>query len=174
MGSPASSVPDPTLYLFDGYNLLHASSYADVRQLIDRLASFVAQQGARGIVVFDGHGDDLDRGPLQVRFVSDADTLIERLAAEHRNSEQVCLVSSDLAVRGTSGVEVRKLSSNTFSATSGRSTTRNRLRSGSRSVWTTRHGRSSRSCAVGKKLSERKNCKKPCNFCKRVLCSAST
>ena len=114
MGSPASSVPDPTLYLFDGYNLLHASSYADVRQLIDRLASFVAQQGARGIVVFDGHGDDLDRGPLQVRFVSDADTLIERLAAEHRNSEQVCLVSSDLAVRGTSGVEVRKLSSNTF------------------------------------------------------------
>ena len=114
MGSPTWSVPDPTLYLFDGYNLLHAGSYADVRELVDRLASFVAQQGARGIVVFDGHGEDLDRGPLQVRFAANADTLIERLAAEHRDREQVCLVSSDLAVRGTSGVEVRKLSSSTF------------------------------------------------------------
>jgi predicted RNA-binding protein with PIN domain len=107
-------VPDPTLYLFDGYNLLHAGNYGDVRQLIDRLASFVAQQGARGVVVFDGHGDDLDRGPLQVRFASDADSLLERLAAENRSREQVCLVSSDLAVRGTSGVEVRKLSSGAF------------------------------------------------------------
>jgi predicted RNA-binding protein with PIN domain len=115
MGSPTSrGVPDPTLYLFDGYNLLHAGDYADARQLVDRLASFVAQQGARGIVVFDGHGQDLDRGPLQVRYAPHADTLLERLAAEHRHSELVCLVSSDLAVRGTSGVEVRKLSSKTF------------------------------------------------------------
>jgi predicted RNA-binding protein with PIN domain len=107
-------VPDPTLYLFDGYNLLHAGDYHDVRQLVDRLASFVAQHGARGIVVFDGHGDDLDRGPLQVRYAPHADTLLERLAAEYRDHEQVCLVSSDLAVRGTSGVEVRKQSSKTF------------------------------------------------------------
>ena len=107
-------MPDPTLYLFDGYNLLHAGDYRDVRELIDRLASFVAQQGARGVVVFDGHGDDLDRGPLQVRYASHADTLLERLAAEHRGREQVCLVSSDLAVRGTSGQEVQKLSSRTF------------------------------------------------------------
>ena len=107
-------MPDPTLYLFDGYNLLHAGDYDDVRQLVDRLASFVAQHGARGIVVFDGHGDDLDRGPLQVRYAPHADTLLERLAAEHRDQEQVCLVSSDLAVRGTSGVEVRKQSSKTF------------------------------------------------------------
>ena len=99
-------MPDPTLYLFDGYNLLHAGDYDDVRQLVDRLASFVAQHGARGIVVFDGHGDDLDRGPLQVRYAPDADTLLERLAAENRDREQVCLVSSDLTVRGTSGVEV--------------------------------------------------------------------
>jgi predicted RNA-binding protein with PIN domain len=107
-------MPDPTLYLFDGYNLLHAGDYDDVRQLVDRLASFVAQHGARGIVVFDGHGEDLDRGPLQVRYAPHADTLLERLAAEHRDREQVCLVSSDLAVRGTSGVEVRKLTSKTF------------------------------------------------------------
>jgi predicted RNA-binding protein with PIN domain len=107
-------VPDTTLYLFDGFNLLHAGGYADVRELVDRLASFVAQEGARGVVVFDGAGDDLERGPLQVRWAPHADTLLERLAAEHRGQEQVCLVSSDLAVRGTSGQEVRKLSSRTF------------------------------------------------------------
>jgi uncharacterized protein len=107
-------LPDRTLYLFDGYNLLHAGDYDDVRELVDRLASFVAQQGARGVVVFDGHGQDLDRGPLEVRYAPDADTLLERLAAEHRATEHVVLVSSDIAVRGTSGVEVRKLSSKTF------------------------------------------------------------
>jgi predicted RNA-binding protein with PIN domain len=107
-------MPEPTLYLFDGYNLLHAGGYEDVRELVDRLASFVAQAGARGIVVFDGHGEDGVRGPLSVRYAPHADTLLERLAAEHRDREQVCLVSSDLAVRGTSGVEVRKLSSKTF------------------------------------------------------------
>jgi predicted RNA-binding protein with PIN domain len=107
-------VPETTLYLFDGYNLLHAGGYESVRELIDRLASFVAQEGARGIVVFDGAGEDLERGPLQVRYASDADTVLERLAADHRDREQVCLVSSDAAVRGTSGHEVRKLSSPTF------------------------------------------------------------
>jgi predicted RNA-binding protein with PIN domain len=85
-----------------------------VRELVDRLASFVAQEGARGVVVFDGVGEDLDRGPLQVRYAQHADTLLERLAAEHRHREQVCLVSSDAAVRGTSGHEVRKLSSRVF------------------------------------------------------------
>ena len=56
----------------------------------------------------------MERGPLSVRYAPHADTLLERLAAEHRAREEVCLVSSDLAVRGTSGVEVRKLSSQTF------------------------------------------------------------
>ncbi len=41
---------------------------------------------------------------------------LERLAAEHRTTERVCLVSSDFAVRGTSGQEVRKISSGTFVA----------------------------------------------------------
>ena len=36
--------------------------------------------------------------------------MLERLAAEHRDTEQVCLVSSDFAVRGTSGQEVQKRS----------------------------------------------------------------
>jgi predicted RNA-binding protein with PIN domain len=66
------------------------------------------------VLVFDGTGEDLDYGPLQVRFAEHADTLLERLAAENRGQERVCLVSSDSAVRGTSGQEVAKLSSATF------------------------------------------------------------
>lgn len=107
-------MPEATLYLFDGYNLLHAGEFEDVRALTDALASFVALRGARGVVVFDGVGEDATRGPLEVRYAAHADTLIERLAAEHRGAEQVCLVSSDVAVRGTSGQEVQKLSSATF------------------------------------------------------------
>jgi predicted RNA-binding protein with PIN domain len=105
---------EPTLYLFDGYNLLHAGSYEDARALTDALASFVALRGARGVLVFDGVGADAEVGPLAVRFAPHADALLERLAAEHRAHELVCLVSSDAAVRGTSGQEVQKLSSQTF------------------------------------------------------------
>ena len=105
---------DPTLYLFDGYNLLHAGGYEDPSQLRDELASFVALKGARGVLVFDGHGVDETRGRLEVRYAQPADTLLERLAAEHRATEEVCLVSSDAAVRGTSGLAVQKRSSKSF------------------------------------------------------------
>ena len=108
-------MPEPTLYLFDGYNVLHAGEFhGDVRELTNTLASFVAVRGARGIVVFDGVGRDEQFGPLQVRYAENADALLERLASEHRGRERVCLVSSDLAVRGTSGQEVAHLSSRTF------------------------------------------------------------
>jgi predicted RNA-binding protein with PIN domain len=107
-------VSEGTLYLFDGYNLLHAGGYEDPRELRDMLASFVALKGARGVLVFDGVGADETHGPLEVRFVKHADTLLERLAAEHRGRERVVLVSSDFAVRGTSGQEVQKISSRTF------------------------------------------------------------
>jgi predicted RNA-binding protein with PIN domain len=107
-------MPDPTLYLFDGYNLLHAGEFEDVQQLIDDLASFVAVRGARGVVVLDGVGDDRTLGPLEVRYAAHADALLERLASENRGQERVCLVSSDVAVRGTSGQEVAHLSSRTF------------------------------------------------------------
>ena len=105
---------EPTLYLFDGYNVLHAGSFATVRELVDRLASFVALKGARGVVVFDGAGADEIVGPLEVRYAAHADALLERLAAEHRGAETVCLVSSDAAVRGTSGHEVVKIGSARF------------------------------------------------------------
>ncbi len=107
-------MPDPTLYLFDGFNLLHAGGFSDIRELRDRLASFVATKGARGVLVFDGAGPDEQYGPLAVRYAQHADELLERLAAEHRDQERVCLVSSDAAVRGTSGQQVTKLSSRTF------------------------------------------------------------
>jgi predicted RNA-binding protein with PIN domain len=108
-------VADPTLYLFDGYNLLHAGGFEDARELRDTLASFVALRGARGVLVFDGVGVDETRGPLEVRYAEHADTLLERLAAEQRGTEEVCLVSSDLTVRGTSG-RIAKVSSQTFLA----------------------------------------------------------
>jgi predicted RNA-binding protein with PIN domain len=102
------------LYLFDGYNILHAGGFGDRRELVDALASFVAVRGARGVVVFDGVGDDAAYGALEVRFASPADTLLERLAAEHRRHEEVWVVSSDRAVRGTAGQETRRLSSKAF------------------------------------------------------------
>jgi predicted RNA-binding protein with PIN domain len=109
-------VAEPTLYLFDGHNLLHAGEFSDQRALTDALASFVALRGARGFLVWDGVGKEAEIGPLSVRYARHADALLERLAAEHRGTEDVCLVSSDFAVRGTSGQEVQKRSSRSFVA----------------------------------------------------------
>ena len=105
---------DATLYLFDGYNLLHAGPYDSRGELIDALASFVAMRGARGVVVFDGVGEDGDRGPLAVRYAKDADTLLERLAVEQRAREQVLLVTSDATVAAAAGGTVAKLTSQAF------------------------------------------------------------
>ena len=105
---------EPTLYLFDGFNLLHAGDFGSPEELRDLLASWVAAQGARGVLVFDGQGATERRGPLEVRWAKDADALLERLAAENRGKEQVAIVSSDAAVRGTTGIEVRKLASQAF------------------------------------------------------------
>lgn len=109
-------MPEPTLFLFDGSNLFHAGGFEERDLLVDRLASFVAAQGARGVVVFDGAGPERDVGALAVRFAPDADTLLERLAAEHRDAEAVLLVTSDRTIRLTSGQEVRKADSAAFLA----------------------------------------------------------
>ena len=105
---------EPTLYLFDGFNLLHAGGFGSPEELRDLLASWVAAQGARGVLVFDGHGSGERHGPLEVRWAKDADALLERLAAEYRKTDQVAIVSSDAAVRGTTGIEVRKIASQSF------------------------------------------------------------
>jgi predicted RNA-binding protein with PIN domain len=109
-------VAEPDLYLFDGHNLLYAAGSLDREELVNRLASFVSLRGARGVVVFDGVGLDASHGALEVRHAYPADRLLERLAAEHRDSTSVCLVSSDQAIRGTSGQAVRHLSSQSFLA----------------------------------------------------------
>jgi predicted RNA-binding protein with PIN domain len=119
------------LYLFDGYNILHAGSFRERQELVDRLADFVALRGARGVVVFDGVGEDAAFGPLEVRFAQPADSLIERLAAEHRTREEVWVISSDRAIRGTAGQETRRLSSAGFLQELDRST--GRARTGGRS-----------------------------------------
>ena len=102
------------LYLFDGHNILHAGAFADERELVDALAGFVALQGARGVVVFDGHGEPRSFGQLEVRYAAHADDVLERLAAENRNREQVRIVSSDSAVRRTAGQEVSHISAPNF------------------------------------------------------------
>jgi predicted RNA-binding protein with PIN domain len=102
------------LYLFDGYNLLHAGGFTDARELRDALASYVAVRGARGIVVFDGLGDVVSRGALEVRYAPNADALLERLAADNRRRENVVLVTSDATLKQASGVEVAKVSSAAF------------------------------------------------------------
>ena len=107
---------EPTLYLFDGSNLFHAGTFRDRDELTDVLASFVAVHGARGVVVFDGVGPEREVGPLSVRFAPHADAVLERLAAENRDREAVLLVTSDAAVRGTSGQEVRHRASRSFLA----------------------------------------------------------
>src|SRR5205085_5016627 len=101
-------------YLFDGHNLLYAGGFADQRELRDALASWVATQGARGVLVFDGVGQDETHGPLDVRFAEHADSLIERLASENRGLERVCVVSSDSTVRATAGRMVQSRTSETF------------------------------------------------------------
>ena len=70
---------EPTLYLFDGYNQLYAGEFEDARELVDSLASFVAMQGARGVVVFDGVGEERTHGPLEVRYADHADEVDQPL-----------------------------------------------------------------------------------------------
>ncbi len=108
---------DPTLYLFDGSNLFHAGGFADRETLIDLLASYVATQGAEGVVVFDGVGPDREIGRLAVRY---APGRRHRARADRARSdgarEAIQLVTSDQTIRMTSGQEVRKRGSEPFLA----------------------------------------------------------
>ena len=66
--------------------------------------------------MFDGHGEEEAHGPLGVRYAAHADDLLERLAAEHRESERVVIVSSDALIRGVASQGVRTVSSRRFLA----------------------------------------------------------
>jgi predicted RNA-binding protein with PIN domain len=74
----------------------------------------VARRGARGIVVFDGAGQNETRGPLEVRYAQHADSVLERLASENRDRERVCVVTTDATLRATAGRMVKTVTSQTF------------------------------------------------------------
>jgi predicted RNA-binding protein with PIN domain len=105
---------EPTLYLFDGSNLLHAGGVGSRDALVDALAGFLALRGARGVVVFDGAGADRVVGSLAVRSHAHADDLIERLAAEHRDQDRVAVVSSDRLIVLATGQGVQHRDSESF------------------------------------------------------------
>ena len=155
---------DPSLYLFDGYNLLHAGPYSDRRELVDTLASFVATLGARGIVVFDGGGDNEQVGPLAVRFAPDADTMLERLAAENRTRERVLLVSSDATVLPRPDARSRTSALRRSSAICAPQELRPRRPAASATSSTRRPAPSSKACAAA----SRYRCTRV--HCKRGLC----
>ena len=112
-------MPDE-LYLFDGWNLVHAGGFDSPEELVDRLADFVALRGADGVVVFDGTGVDRTVGDLEVRHAAHADAVVERLAATERARRDVVVVSTDQAIRDTAGLDVRKVRSDEFASELGR------------------------------------------------------
>jgi len=107
-----------TLYIVDGYNVLHAlfrgagkeEIFARRDWLTDQLASFAAFNGARAVLVFDGHGpqssscEPLRGAPVEVCFSGGAftaDTLIARRIAGRSADTMVVVVSADQEVQRT-------------------------------------------------------------------------
>ena len=172
---------EPTLYLFDGYNLLHAGAFADQRELTDALASFVAMRGARGVLVLDGAGADTELGPLAVRFAPHADALLERLAAEHRDDRgglpRLLGLRRSRHLRA-GGAEA--LLANVPRRPRAAVATPSRTARGSATRSTTRRARGSSGCAAANAehehtfLAESIYCKATCNLRILLLSSAST
>ena len=107
-----------TLYIVDGYNVLHAffrgagkdEIFARRDWLADRLAGFAAVRGAFAVLVFDGHGPrsttstPIKGAPIEVCFAGgkhSADTLIARRIADRPADVSVVVVSADQEVQRT-------------------------------------------------------------------------
>jgi predicted RNA-binding protein with PIN domain len=107
---------NPSLYIVDGYNLLHHlfpgvgrdELFARRDWLVDRLASYAALRGAALSIVFDGHeADSTSTHPIrgidvEVVFAGGrftADTLIARRIASQRADVHVVVVSGDREVQ---------------------------------------------------------------------------
>jgi len=105
-----------TLYIVDGYNVLHAlfrgagkdEIFGRRDWLADRLASFAALRGASVLLVFDGRGSrsicsvPIKGAPVEVCFAGGrftADTLIARRIAESPADVPVVVVSADQEVQ---------------------------------------------------------------------------
>ena len=107
---------EPSFYVFDGSNLVHAGGLGSREELIDQLASFVASRGVAGVVVFDGVGEERVIGRLEVRYATHADDLIERIVAQRRTEERTAVVSSDRAIEHATGKLVQHHDASSFSA----------------------------------------------------------
>ncbi len=107
-----------TVYIVDGYNVLHAlfqgarkeEIFARRDWLTDQLAGFAALRGATAVLVFDGHGprssscSPIRGAPVEVCFAGGrftADTLIARRIAEQPADVSVIVVSADQEVQRT-------------------------------------------------------------------------
>jgi predicted RNA-binding protein with PIN domain len=107
-----------TLYIVDGYNVLHAffrgagkdEIFARRDWLADQLAGFAAVRGASAVLVFDGHGPKsttstpIKGAPIEVCFAGGkytADTLIARRIADRPADVSVVVVSADQEVQRT-------------------------------------------------------------------------
>jgi predicted RNA-binding protein with PIN domain len=106
-----------TVYLIDGYNVLHELSghtgVLDLEEertrLIDRIASFMGGTSDRAIVVFDSHSQKLQKqesatANVDVYFGSfsrSADSIIEREVFALSAGESVVAVSSDYHLQKT-------------------------------------------------------------------------
>lgn len=67
---------EPTLYLFDGYNLLKHRRLHGRTRARRRARELRRAEGARGVLVFDGAGSDERRGSLEIRYTAHADALL--------------------------------------------------------------------------------------------------
>jgi predicted RNA-binding protein with PIN domain len=107
-----------TLYIVDGYNVLHAlfpkadkeELFARRDWLAGRLADHAALAGASAVLVFDGPGASgtssrpIKGAPVEVCFAGGAftaDTLIARRIAEQPADVSVVVVSADAEVQRT-------------------------------------------------------------------------
>ncbi len=108
------------LHLVDGYNVLHKCGWLKSllghdletarEALIDKVAHYCAQTGARVTIVFDGQGQQIAEnvahnrsvGSLQIIYSpakKTADTIIERMVYEAPRKMEVVVVTNDRGVR---------------------------------------------------------------------------
>lgn len=122
-----------TVYLIDGYNLLHQvlghkeikDLEGERKRLVDRIASFMGASSDSAIIVFDAHSQMLQKQESATRnveiyfgsFSQTADTVIEREAYNLSQGQGVVVVTSDYQLQQTTfRANVIRQSSRQFAA----------------------------------------------------------
>ncbi len=106
-----------SVYLIDGYNLLHQilghNQRVDLEdertRLVDRIASYMGGSSDRAIIVFDAHSQMLQKQESATRnvevyfgsFARSADSIIEREAFNISQGDSVVVVTSDYQLQQT-------------------------------------------------------------------------